>query len=134
MRISDLSSDVCSSGSAAARWADRRWRRYRGGAGGGRGRDRGAYRRRGRACTRIPLARAGRPALRRLREGDCDMSATAEKAAKPKVTIIEAIAKAYHDAFADDPKVITLGEDLADPEGGGIAKIGRASCRERVCQ
>src|SRR3546814_13795947 len=51
------------------------------------------------------------------------MSATAEKAAKPKVTIIEAIAKAYHDAFADDPKVITLGEDLADPEGGGIAKI-----------
>src|SRR3546814_2705890 len=51
------------------------------------------------------------------------MSATAEKAAKPKVTIIEAIAKANHDAFADDPKVITLGEDLADPEGGGIAKI-----------
>src|SRR3546814_19442259 len=51
------------------------------------------------------------------------MSGTAEKAAKPKVTIIEAIAKAYHDAFADDPKVITLGEDPADPEGGGIAKI-----------
>ena len=48
---------------------------------------------------------------------------SAEKAAKPKVTIIEAIAKAYHDIFADDPKVITLGEDLADPEGGGIAKI-----------
>jgi pyruvate dehydrogenase E1 component beta subunit len=34
-----------------------------------------------------------------------------------------AIAKAYHDALAEDPKVITLGEDLADPEGGGIAKI-----------
>ncbi|MEZ5709762.1 MAG: alpha-ketoacid dehydrogenase subunit beta [Blastomonas sp.] len=47
----------------------------------------------------------------------------AEKAAKPKITIIEAIAKAYQDAFAEDPKVITLGEDLADPEGGGIAKI-----------
>ncbi|WP_260583674.1 alpha-ketoacid dehydrogenase subunit beta [Sphingopyxis sp. PET50] len=46
-----------------------------------------------------------------------------EKAAKPKVTIIEAISKAYQDAFAEDPKVITLGEDLADPEGGGIAKI-----------
>ena len=46
-----------------------------------------------------------------------------EKAAKPKVTIIEAISKAYQDAFADDPTVITLGEDLADPEGGGIAKI-----------
>jgi pyruvate dehydrogenase E1 component beta subunit len=36
---------------------------------------------------------------------------------------LAAIAKAYHDAFAEDPKVITLGEDLADPEGGGIAKI-----------
>ena len=48
---------------------------------------------------------------------------SAQKAAKPKVTIIEAIAKAYHDIFAEDPKVITLGEDLADPEGGGIAKI-----------
>jgi hypothetical protein len=42
------------------------------------------------------------------------------KAAKPTVTILAAIAKAYHDAMAEDPKVITLGEDLADPEGGGI--------------
>ena len=50
------------------------------------------------------------------------MSAT-EKQAKPTVTILGAIAKAYHDALAEDPKVITLGEDLADPEGGGIAKI-----------
>lgn len=48
---------------------------------------------------------------------------SAEKAAKPKVSIIAAISKAYQDIFADDPKVITLGEDLADPEGGGIAKI-----------
>jgi acetoin:2,6-dichlorophenolindophenol oxidoreductase subunit beta len=45
------------------------------------------------------------------------------KAAKPTVTILAAISKAYHDAMAEDPKVITLGEDLADPEGGGIAKI-----------
>jgi len=50
------------------------------------------------------------------------MSAT-QKPAKPTVTILGAIAKAYHDALAEDPKVITLGEDLADPEGGGIAKI-----------
>jgi len=50
------------------------------------------------------------------------MSAS-QKEAKPTVTILGAIAKAYHDAFAEDPKVITLGEDLADPEGGGIAKI-----------
>jgi pyruvate/2-oxoglutarate/acetoin dehydrogenase E1 component len=47
----------------------------------------------------------------------------AQKEAKPTVTILGAIAKAYHDALAEDPKVITLGEDLADPEGGGIAKI-----------
>jgi acetoin:2,6-dichlorophenolindophenol oxidoreductase subunit beta len=47
----------------------------------------------------------------------------ASKAAKPTVTILAAIAKAYHDAMAADPKVITLGEDLADPEGGGIIKI-----------
>lgn len=46
-----------------------------------------------------------------------------EKVAKPTVSIIQAIAKAYQDAFAEDPRVITLGEDLADPEGGGIAKI-----------
>ncbi len=48
---------------------------------------------------------------------------SAEKATKPKVSIIAAISKAYQDIFAEDPKVITLGEDLADPEGGGIAKI-----------
>lgn len=42
---------------------------------------------------------------------------------RPTVTILGAIAKAYHDAFAEDPKVITLGEDLADPEGGGVARI-----------
>jgi pyruvate dehydrogenase E1 component beta subunit len=47
----------------------------------------------------------------------------ATKAGKPTVTILSAIAKAYHDAMADDPRVITLGEDLADPEGGGIVKI-----------
>ena len=50
------------------------------------------------------------------------MSAT-EKQAKPTVTIMAAISKAYHDVFAEDPKVITLGEDLADPEGGGVVKI-----------
>jgi pyruvate dehydrogenase E1 component beta subunit len=51
------------------------------------------------------------------------MTAAPAKVAKPTVTILAAIAKAYHDAMAEDPKVITLGEDLADPEGGGIAKI-----------
>lgn len=42
---------------------------------------------------------------------------------KPTVSIVAAIAKAYHDAFAEDPRVITLGEDLADTEGGGVIKI-----------
>ena len=48
---------------------------------------------------------------------------TSAPAAKPTVTILAALAKAYHDALSEDPKVITLGEDLADPEGGGIVKI-----------
>lgn len=48
---------------------------------------------------------------------------TTQQAEKPKVTIHAALAKAYHDIFAEDPKAITLGEDLADPEGGGILKI-----------
>jgi len=50
------------------------------------------------------------------------MSAT-EKKARPTVSILAALAKAYQDAFAEDPKVITLGEDLADPEGGGVLNI-----------
>ncbi len=50
------------------------------------------------------------------------MSATA-KAVKPTVNILQAIAKAYHDALEADNKVITLGEDLADPEGGGVVRI-----------
>ena len=51
------------------------------------------------------------------------MNGATAKAAKPTVSMIAAISKAYHDAFAEDAKVITLGEDLADPEGGGIVKI-----------
>ncbi len=47
----------------------------------------------------------------------------AQKAAKPTISILAAISKAYHDALAEDPKVITLGEDIGDAEGGGIVKI-----------
>lgn len=50
------------------------------------------------------------------------MSATT-KEAKPSVSIIAAISKAYHDAMTEDPKVITLGEDIGDVEGGGIVKL-----------
>jgi pyruvate dehydrogenase E1 component beta subunit len=46
-----------------------------------------------------------------------------ETVAKPKVTILDALRKALDDAFAEDPKTIALGEDLADPEGGGVCGI-----------
>jgi pyruvate/2-oxoglutarate/acetoin dehydrogenase E1 component len=37
--------------------------------------------------------------------------------------IIQALNWALDDAMADDPNVIVMGEDIADPEGGGIVKI-----------
>src|SRR3954464_11122058 len=43
--------------------------------------------------------------------------------AKPKVTILAALSKALADAFEADEKVLALGEDLADPEGGGIVGV-----------
>jgi len=42
---------------------------------------------------------------------------------KPTVTILAALNKALADACAEDAKVILLGEDLADPEGGGIVGV-----------
>lgn len=36
------------------------------------------------------------------------------------MTMIEAINLALHDALAADPKVLVLGEDVADREGGGV--------------
>lgn len=38
------------------------------------------------------------------------------------ITFVEALNLALHDAMTDDAKVITLGEDIADPEGGGVAR------------
>jgi acetoin:2,6-dichlorophenolindophenol oxidoreductase subunit beta len=43
--------------------------------------------------------------------------------AKPTATILAALQKAMQDAFAEDDKVLALGEDLADPEGGGIVGV-----------
>lgn len=37
-----------------------------------------------------------------------------------KMTIVEAINQALHDAMEADDKVIALGEDIADPEEGGV--------------
>jgi pyruvate/2-oxoglutarate/acetoin dehydrogenase E1 component len=55
-------------------------------------------------------------------------TATAPAAAKPAekaptVTIIAALNKALMDAFAEDDRLLALGEDLADPEGGGIVGV-----------
>lgn len=48
--------------------------------------------------------------------------ADAEGQAK-KMTMVEAINLALHDAMAADPKVLVLGEDVADPQGGGVMGV-----------
>ena len=49
------------------------------------------------------------------------MSDTAEK---PKdIMFAQALNMAMNKAMADDPKVILLGEDIADKEGGGVFKV-----------
>jgi pyruvate dehydrogenase E1 component beta subunit len=42
---------------------------------------------------------------------------------KSSTSIHAALNKALHDALAEDPKVVALGEDLADPEGGGVCGV-----------
>lgn len=42
-----------------------------------------------------------------------------------EVTFIQAINLALHDAMEADPKVLVLGEDVADAEGGGVVGITR---------
>jgi pyruvate dehydrogenase E1 component beta subunit len=39
--------------------------------------------------------------------------------------IIQAINEALHEAMATDPKVVVLGEDVADTEGGGVVGVTR---------
>jgi pyruvate/2-oxoglutarate/acetoin dehydrogenase E1 component len=39
------------------------------------------------------------------------------------ITLLDALNKALTDAMAEDDRVIILGEDVADPEGGGIAGV-----------
>jgi pyruvate/2-oxoglutarate/acetoin dehydrogenase E1 component len=49
------------------------------------------------------------------------MSAAAER---PKqMSILESLNAALNDAMEADPKVLVLGEDVADPEGGGVSGV-----------
>ncbi|WP_226631899.1 alpha-ketoacid dehydrogenase subunit beta [Novosphingobium profundi] len=52
------------------------------------------------------------------------MSTTTTSAAKPagtsKMNSLQAVNAALHQAMAADDKVLVLGEDIADPEGGGV--------------
>jgi pyruvate dehydrogenase E1 component beta subunit len=43
--------------------------------------------------------------------------------ASPRVTFIQALNTALHEAMAEDDSVIILGEDVADAQGGGVVKI-----------
>ena len=54
-----------------------------------------------------------------------------------QMTMIDAINMAFHDAMEEDPKILVLGEDVADPEEGGVSgatrglstKFGEHRCR-----
>lgn len=42
---------------------------------------------------------------------------------KTQANLLQSLNQALHDAMEDDPAVIVFGEDIADPEGGGIVKL-----------
>lgn len=42
-----------------------------------------------------------------------------------QITIVEALNRAFVDAMEADPKVLLLGEDVADPEDGGVVGISK---------
>lgn len=45
--------------------------------------------------------------------------------AEPKMNMVEALNLALADAMEEDPRVVLLGEDIADAEKGGIVKVTR---------
>lgn len=51
------------------------------------------------------------------------MTAATQQEAAPKINIIQALNWALEDAMTQDPSVILFGEEVADPEGGGIMKV-----------
>ncbi|AXQ30674.1 alpha-ketoacid dehydrogenase subunit beta [Solimonas sp. K1W22B-7] len=48
---------------------------------------------------------------------------TAATTATKTISFTEAYSRALHDAMEMDPRVIMLGEDIADEEGGGVFKV-----------
>jgi pyruvate dehydrogenase E1 component beta subunit len=48
---------------------------------------------------------------------------SAPQAKSNQASILQALNRALHDAMEDDPKVLVLGEDVADPEGGGVTGV-----------
>ena len=53
------------------------------------------------------------------------LSETRTAAANKPITILEAINRALADAMAEDDKVVVLGEEVADPEEGGVMGVTR---------
>jgi pyruvate/2-oxoglutarate/acetoin dehydrogenase E1 component len=51
------------------------------------------------------------------------MTAATQQEAAPKINTIQALNWALEDAMAQDASVILFGEEVADPEGGGIMKV-----------
>lgn len=54
---------------------------------------------------------------------DAQASAASQAAEPKKMTMVEAINLALHDAMEADPKVLVLGEDVADPQDGGVMGV-----------
>src|SRR5271168_2519496 len=49
------------------------------------------------------------------------MTSTADQ--QQMITVVQALNWALHDAMEANPKVLLFGEDVADPEGGGVMKV-----------
>ncbi len=48
---------------------------------------------------------------------------TSEQIAPARINVIQALNWALHDAMEADDSVIVMGEEVADPQGGGIVKV-----------
>jgi acetoin:2,6-dichlorophenolindophenol oxidoreductase subunit beta len=54
------------------------------------------------------------------------MNATAQAdAAEKPINMLTAVQRALHDALEEDPKVLVFGEDVGDPEDGGVIGVSK---------